>query len=105
LIACYTPFGEWPRTKGGREYRGVRTARYTYVRTLTGPWLLFDDETDPYQMKNLCNDPSAAALQKELEATLQRNHRDCHDDFRPGGEYLHQWHYVTDKTGTAPYKE
>jgi arylsulfatase A-like enzyme len=102
LIACYTPFGEWVRTRGGREYRGVRTARYTYVRTLDGPWLLFDNEADPYQMKNLCNDSAVAGVQKELEATLQRKLRESHDDFRPGEEYIRQWKYAVDKTGTAP---
>ena len=40
LLACFHPFGEWPRPAGGREYRGLRTERYTYCRTLAGPWLL-----------------------------------------------------------------
>jgi len=47
LISCVTPFGEWIRRKGGREYRGIRTARYTYVRSLQGPWLLYDNQEDP----------------------------------------------------------
>ncbi len=29
LIACYTPYGEWSREKGGREYRGVCARRAT----------------------------------------------------------------------------
>ena len=37
----------------GREYRGVRTRRYTYVRDLKGLWLLYDNDKDPYQQKNL----------------------------------------------------
>jgi len=103
LIACYTPFGEWTRAKGGREYRGVRTARHTYVRTLDGPWLLFDNEADPYQLKNLCNDPVVADAQRQLDATLQRKLRESRDEFRSGEDYLRQWRYTTDKTGTAPY--
>ena len=103
LIACYTPFGEWTRARGGQEYRGVRTARHTYVRSLTGPWLLFDNEADPYQLTNLCNNPAAAGVQRQLEATLQRKLRESHDDFRPGADYIRKWNYVTDKTGTAPY--
>jgi arylsulfatase A-like enzyme len=31
-----------------KEYRAIRTNRYTYVRSLDGPWLLFDDQKDPY---------------------------------------------------------
>jgi arylsulfatase A-like enzyme len=37
LLMCVVPFGQWTRSRGGKEYRGVRTARYTYVRDLNGP--------------------------------------------------------------------
>lgn len=105
LIACYTPSGEWTRAKGGREYRGVRTARYTYVRTLKGPWLLFDNQADPHQLKNLCNDPSMAATQRELDKVLDQKLREVHDDFQPGESYIRKWKYVTDKSGTVPYRD
>ncbi|MGD0090561.1 MAG: sulfatase-like hydrolase/transferase [Planctomycetota bacterium] len=105
LIACYAPFGEWPKARGGREYRGVRTQRYTYVRALAGSWLLFDNEQDPYQQKNLCGDAKYAAAQEELEGALQRKLRQTHDDFQPAEDYIRKWNYVTDKTGTVPYKE
>jgi xylulokinase len=29
-------------TRGGKVCRGIRTERYTYVRDLTGPWLLYE---------------------------------------------------------------
>jgi arylsulfatase A-like enzyme len=103
LIACYTPFGEWTRPHGGREYRGVRTERYTYVRSLDGPWLLFDNEADPYQMKNLCEDPFTAGIREELERKLVRKLRESGDDFRPGGEYVRRWQYGVDANGTMPY--
>ena len=64
-------FGEYARPHG-REYRGVRTKRYTYVRDLTGPWLLYDNGRDPYQMQNLCGSPDAADAQAELESILRR---------------------------------
>ncbi|MHC4559247.1 MAG: sulfatase family protein, partial [Planctomycetota bacterium] len=54
LIMCPIPFHQWNYNRGGREYRGVRTRRYTYVRDLNGPWLLYDNKMDPYQLKNLC---------------------------------------------------
>ena len=70
LISCQSPFGQWTRQNGGREYRGVRTKRYTYVRDLKGPWLLYDNEKDPYQLDNLCNKPEHAKLQKKLQDNL-----------------------------------
>ncbi|MCY3020762.1 MAG: sulfatase [Planctomycetota bacterium] len=103
LIACYAPFGEWPKVRGGREYRGVRTQRHTYIRTLEGPWLLFDNEQDPYQMKNLCGAQEHAALQKDFEGLLQSKLRETKDDFQPAEHYIRKWNYVTDKTGTVPY--
>ena len=40
LITCPVPFGEFTTNGGGREYRGIRNERYTYVRDLKGPWFL-----------------------------------------------------------------
>ena len=36
--------------------------RYTYVRDLAGPWLLYDNDTDPYQLNNLVDQPDYAAV-------------------------------------------
>ena len=104
LIACATPFGEWTRDKGGREYRGVRTARHTYVRDLSGPWLLYDNQADPYQLANLVNAPEHAALQARLEAELQRLLARTGDDFQPGPAYIANWGYTVDKSGTVPIR-
>ena len=71
VILCAAPFGEWVRRNGGKEYRGVRTTRYTYVRDLNGPWLLYDNQTDPYQTNNLANQPKHARLQARLDATAR----------------------------------
>ena len=51
-MTCPAPFGQWSRKRGGREYRGVRTTRYTYCRDLNGPWLLYDNDSDPFQLNN-----------------------------------------------------
>ncbi len=103
LIAAYAPFGEWPRTRGGREYRGVRTRRYTYVRDLDGPWLLFDNQADPYQQNNLVNAPDAAELQAQLDAALGRLLAETRDDFLPAEHYTEKWGYPVDDNGTVPY--
>jgi arylsulfatase A-like enzyme len=51
-------------------YRGVRTKRYTYVVYAEGEWLLYDNQNDPYQLKNLVNDPVYADVRAELRKEL-----------------------------------
>lgn len=104
LITCPSPFGEWTRQRGGREYRGLRTARYTYVRDLKGPWLLYDNQTDPYQLKNLCNQPQFADLQAALDEQLQEKLARTHDEFLPGQEYIKRRGYQVDESGTIPVR-
>ena len=103
VIQCVSPFGEWVRRNGGREYRGVRTTRYTYVRDLNGPWLFYDNQTDSYQTNNLANRPKQARLQGKLDALLARKLKERHDDFQPGETYIKQWGYRVDADGTVPY--
>jgi arylsulfatase A-like enzyme len=105
LIHCIHPSGEFRRGVGGKEYRGIRTSRYTYVRDLQGPWLLFDNEKDPCQLTNLCDDESSKPLQKYLNHVLDRMLGEHHDDFLAGEAYIARWGYVTDQTGTVPYKK
>jgi len=103
LIMCPAPFGQWTREMGGREYRGIRTKRHTYVRALDGPWLLYDNEIDPYQGKNGCNLPEHAAIQAKLEALLAKKLEETRDLFSTSSEYITQWNYTVDETGTVPY--
>jgi arylsulfatase A-like enzyme len=104
LFACLSPFGEWTRDKGGREYRGVRTRRHSFVRDLQGPWLLYDNDKDPFQLDNLVNKPAHAGLQAELDSALHKLLDKTHDDFQPGKVYIDKWGYAVDKNGTVPYK-
>jgi len=103
LIACYAPFGQWTRVRGGREYRGIRTRRYTYVRDLDGPWLLYDNQNDPYQLDNLCHRAEYAALQASMDALLSERLKQTKDDFRPASEYIRKWDYEVDESGTVRY--
>jgi arylsulfatase A-like enzyme len=104
LIMCPQPFGQWTASKhGGRAYRGLRTQRYTYTRTLDGPWLLYDNDRDPYQLENLVDKAAYAALVDELDGWLQRKLDAAGDVFLPGLAYIQQWGYVVDETGTVPY--
>jgi arylsulfatase A-like enzyme len=76
------------RLNGMKPYRGLRTRRYTYVRSTDGPWLLYDNETDPYQMQNLIDRPEHAELQSMLERQLQSRLNALGDEFLDGRAYL-----------------
>ncbi len=103
LIQCIHPFGGWHKFAGGREYRGVRTRRYTYARGLEGPWLLYDNQEDPYQLVNLLEgEPNPAPL-KELEDMLFELLRRRGDPFLPGRAYLERWGYRPNFLGTLPF--
>lgn len=107
LISCVVPFHQWNYAKGGREYRGLRTSRYTYVRDLNGPWLLYDNERDPYQLTNLVNQKGIAATQQQLDDLLAKRLNKANDHFLPGNRYMDQWNYpwaMSDSVGNPYYR-
>lgn len=97
LIQCPVPFHQWNYQRGGREYRGVRTKRYTYVRDLNGPWLLYDNLQDPFQMNNLTGLDEYIYIQGELENKLQKLLQKTGDKFLPAHEYMKMWNYRWDR--------
>ena len=103
LLQCPHPFGQWWTGTGGRSYRGLRTRRYTYVRALEGPWLLYDNEADPFQQDNLVGQPGQQDLLDELDAALTHRLAEANDSFLPGPAYLERWGYQVDARGTVPY--
>ena len=103
LIYCPHPFGQFLRPDGGREYRGLRTRTHTYARDLNGPWLLYDNEADPFQLENLVDRHEVASLQAELESQLQLRLDERGDEFLPGEKYVEHWGYPLDETGTVPF--
>ena len=102
LIASIAPFADFSYQRGGREFRGLRTERYTYVRDLKGPWLLFDNELDPLQQTNQLNH---LPVQADLDRQLQRTLKARQDDFQPARVYVEKWGYHTNATGTVPYTD
>ena len=57
--------------QGMPVWRGLRTARYTYAELADRePWLLFDNDLDPYQQRNLIDEPAHAELQQSLAERL-----------------------------------
>lgn len=103
LIAGYSPFADWRFDRGGREYRGLRTDGYTYVRDLTGPWLLFDNKRDPFQKNNLAESPGSRSLMEGLDQRLSEELEERGDEFLPSAELLKKWSYEVDEKGAIPY--
>jgi hypothetical protein len=73
------------------------------VRDLNGPWLLYDNQEDPYQLNNFCDKPKYSKLQKGLDDILSEKLKETNDEFLPGQEYIKRWGYVVDQSGTVPY--
>jgi len=96
LLSFHFPFHDWRRDRGGHEFRGLRSQRHTYVRDLNGPWLLYDNAADPYQITNLCGRAEVRGPQRELDAELTRRLAAIGDEFLPGEEYLRRWGYELD---------
>jgi arylsulfatase A-like enzyme len=69
LLAQFVPFEPDQVTE---PWRGIHTGQYSYARTEEGAMLLFDNKADPYQMKNLANQPEAEGLQGELDEILTK---------------------------------
>ena len=102
IIASYTGYDDFGR---GWEYRGIRTKKYTYARSLceichsyttwdeddhfsrTPERFLFDNQSDPLQQNNLIDDPTHQPTVAQLEAHLQNHLKTTNDKFLTGPEY------------------
>ena len=103
FLQCPHPFGQWWPGAGGRCYRGVRDERYTYVRALEGPWLFYDNERDPFQLKNLLGDASSSRAWREMDVELSTQLELRNDEFLPGLVYLEHFGYEVGARGTVGY--
>lgn len=103
LYMSVKPFTRNIPPNKSREYRAIRTSRYTYSRSLEGPWLLFDDQADPFQTNNLVSKPEHAALVHNLDIRLQTQLKHIGDDFRPGKSYVAEFGYQVAPHGSIPF--
>ena len=103
LYMSVSPFTTGVSPDKSKEYRAIRTSRYTYARSLDGPWLLFDNTLDSFQTNNLVGKAEHAALVKELDAKLQKELQRIGDDFRPGKDHIAEWGYQVAPHGSLPY--
>lgn len=91
--AYFQIFG--PFLAGGVEsgWRGIRTSRYMYARTKAEPWVLYDLNEDPYELRNLADDPASAAIRDELESELGRWME------RTGDSWSYDWSHPIEDRG------
>ncbi|HEX5789551.1 MAG TPA: hypothetical protein VFY13_00290, partial [Luteolibacter sp.] len=88
-----------------RPYRAIRTNRYTYVRDLKGPWLLYDDQQDPHQLHNLADAAESKLLVEQLDARLQAELKRIGDEFHPAEWYCKKWNFPFGAHQSAPYAD
>ncbi|WP_152364475.1 sulfatase family protein [Microlunatus speluncae] len=75
--------------QGIGEWRGVITEQLTYARTVDGrPWLLYDDQADPWQRRNLVDDPAAADRVAAADSRLGDLLTEAGDAFDPADRLL-----------------
>jgi arylsulfatase A-like enzyme len=105
LIGSYT--SHWDFFQTGTlwpEWRGIRTKQHTYCRWLSGEEELYDNITDPYQMKNLATGVAELPALKRMRSRLKDFLVAAHDDFRPGSGYGEWYDERRDlvRTGLGP---
>lgn len=107
LLQSICPSGEWHKFKGGRAYRGIRTKRYTYVKEIDSqgvrPWLLYDNQEDPFQLCNLVDEGAEKELILWLEERLKNAMEEVGDVYMTAGEAVKKWGYQVNFLGTMPW--
>ena len=83
----------------GTEWRAVRDHEYTYaVYRRDGSELLFNNRRDPFQMRNLAEEKSAAATLRHYREKSQRWRKERNDTFEACTWYRDHW--TTDRNIT-----
>lgn len=76
----------------GHEWRAIRDKRYTYaIYRSDGLELLFDNQSDPYQMNNLATNPEYESLLNEYRAKLKEKMQSINDTFESCSYYRDNW--------------
>ena len=80
---------------------GFATNAIPMSKILNGPWLLFDNHEDPYQLTYLID--SHPELVEHLSQKLESKLALYGDEFLPEKAYLDRWGWKTKDDGTVPY--
>ena len=83
--------GDAPASTGGGEgngggyappnFRGLRSKTHTYAVASDGRWLLFNNTDDPYQQKNLIDDPAQQSLIRHFDTMIEAWLKQANDPF------------------------
>ena len=71
-----------------------------YVRSIHGPWLLYDNQSDPDQERNLVG--KERALEARLERKLDGMLKKAGDEFLPGDRCIERAHAAHYREVVAP---
>ncbi len=78
--------------KDGYEWRGIRDKQCTYaVYRRDGSELLFDNQKDPFQKKNLIGDPNYKKIRKNLSSQMENKMSVLNDPFEKCTWYRDYW--------------
>jgi len=69
--AFFQIFGPYRGDGTEDGWRGVRTRRHMYARWASKPWVLYDLDNDPYEMRNLADDPASQPILRDMERRLK----------------------------------
>ena len=76
----------------GHEWRALRDKRYTYaIYRVDGKELLFDNLTDPWQMRNLACDPAHVTVRDRFRQMLAERMAKLNDTFEACTWYRDHW--------------
>ena len=80
----------------GHEWRALRDERFTYAvyrggEKLPRKELLFDNVADPYQMKNLIDDPEHKETADKFRTMLKDRMAELQDTFEASSYYRKHW--------------
>lgn len=100
--SAYINFPVCPAAVSYREWRGLVSRKYTYARFRDRPWLLYDDEADPFQLRNLVDLPECRQLVEEMDRRLQSWLSRTDDRFE-SSEVLADRYYTGHVNGVVPY--
>jgi arylsulfatase A-like enzyme len=79
--SMYYRYYHYPMHHRVQPHYGVRTERYKLIYfNKIDQWELYDLDKDPFELKNLYNDPAAAETVKTLKAEMYRLKKELRDD-------------------------
>lgn len=70
----------------GSGWRGVWTKDWVYAYHAVGDWVMYDLKADPYELKNLVDDPPYTKKKTELRALTDRLRAEAGDDCELRGQ-------------------